>query len=154
MLKTTIAFTMAAGSEGANVLPQAAWVVGNMRYSHHQGKEASIRAITELATRYDLETEILEPGFDSPLSDYRSEPFCLIERAVHSIFPGTKTSPYIMTGASDSRFLSRVCENCLRFTPFVIDQQQLESIHGIDENVNLSTLAPAVEFYRYILTEA
>jgi carboxypeptidase PM20D1 len=59
-----------------------------------------------------------------------------------------------MTGASDGRFLSRACENCLRFTPFVIDQQQLESIHGIDENVNLSTLAPAVEFYRYILTEA
>ena len=154
MLKTTIAFTMAAGSEGANVLPQTAWVVGNMRYSHHQGKAESIRAITELAKRYDLETEILEPSYDSPLSDYQSEPFHLVERAVHSIFPGTEISPYIMTGASDSRFLSRVCENCLRFTPFVINQQQLESIHGIDENVDLSTLAPAVDFYRYIITEA
>ena len=65
-----------------------------------------------------------------------------------------KTSPYVMTGASDSRFLSRVCDHCLRFTPFLISDQQLDSIHGIDENVDLSALAPAVDFYRYIIKEA
>ncbi len=35
MLKTTLAFTMAGGSDGSNVLPEEAYVVGNMRYSHH-----------------------------------------------------------------------------------------------------------------------
>ena len=42
----------------------------------------------------------------------------------------------------------------LRFAPFLISQEQMGSIHGIDENIDLSTLAPAVDFYRYILTEA
>jgi len=59
-----------------------------------------------------------------------------------------------MTGASDCRYLSRVCENCLRFTPFLIDQEQMESIHGLNENVDLSALAPAVDFYRYVISEA
>ncbi len=154
MLKTTVAFTMASGSQGANVLPQEAWVIGNMRYSHHQGGENSIRAVTRLAEKFDLETVVLSPGFDSPLSSYQSEPFRLVERAVSSIFPGVRTSPYVMTGASDSRYLSRVCQNCLRFTPFQIDHQQLDSIHGLNENVDLSALAPAVDFYRYIMTEA
>ena len=62
MLRTTVAFTMASGSQGANVLPQEAWVVGNMRYSHHQGGEESVRAISRLAEKYGLETEILSPG--------------------------------------------------------------------------------------------
>ncbi|MBR5471760.1 MAG: M20/M25/M40 family metallo-hydrolase [Oscillibacter sp.] len=154
MLKTTVAFTMASGSEGTNVLPQEAWVIGNMRYSHHQGGEASIAAITALAKRYDIETVVLDPVFDSPLSDYQSEAFALVERAVETAFPGTKTTPYVMTGASDSRYLSRVCDNCLRFTPFQISEKQMESIHGIDENVDLSALAPAVDFYRYLITEA
>ena len=154
MLKTTVAFTMASGSEGANVLPQEAWVVGNMRYSHHQGGLASIEAITALARKFDIETVVLESGFESPLSDHRSEAFRLVERGVSAVFPGVKTAPYVMTGASDSRFMSRVCGHCLRFAPFVIDQAQLESIHGLNENVDLSALAPAVDFYRYIITEA
>ncbi len=153
MLKTTVAFTMASGSEGANVLPQEAWVMGNMRYSHHQGGKASIEAVTKLAAKYGVETVVLDPGFDSPLSDHRSEAFALVERAVAEVFPGVRTSPYVMTGASDCRYMSRVSENCLRFAPFLIDGKQMESIHGINENLELSALAPAVDFYRYILTE-
>ena len=97
---------------------------------------------------------VLDPGFDSPLSNHRSEAFQLVQRAVTAVFPDVKTSPYVMTGASDSRYLSRVFENCLRFAPFLISHEQMDSIHGINENVDLSALAPAVDFYRYIITEA
>lgn len=153
MLKTTLAFTMAAGSEGTNVLPQEAWVIGNMRYSHHQGGKDSIEAITKLAEKFDIETEILDPGVESPVSDFRSDAFALVEKAVSAVFPGVRTTPYIMTGASDSRFMARVSDQCIRFVPFKISEQQLESIHGVNENVDLSALAPAVDFYKYILRE-
>lgn len=154
MLKTTLAFTQAKGSEGANVLPQEAYVVGNMRYSHHQGREASIAAVTELAKKFDIETEVLEPGFPSPLTDSNADVFKLVEKAVSAAFPDVITSPYLMTGASDSRFLSRVCDNCVRFVPFLISQKQMDSVHGIDENVDIATLAPAVDFYKYFLKES
>lgn len=154
MLKTTLAFTQAHGSEGANVLPQEAYVVGNMRYSHHQGREASIAAVTELAKQFDIETVVLEPGFPSPLSDSDSDAFKLVSQAVSATFPEVITAPYMMTGASDSRFLSRVCDNCIRFVPFLISQEQMNSVHGIDENVDIATLAPAVDFYKFILKES
>ena len=60
LLRTTLAFTMSKGSEGTNVIPQEAWVVGNMRFSHHQGKKSSIDAITALAKKYDVEIPIIE----------------------------------------------------------------------------------------------
>lgn len=154
MLKTTLAFTMAHGSDGSNVLPQEAWVIGNMRYSHHQGSEASIEAVRKLASKYDIETIVLESGFESSLSGHNSAAFRLVEQAVSHTFPGVITSPYMMTGASDSRFMSRVSDNCIRFAPFKITQEQMDSIHGINENIDLSALVPAVEFYKYIITEA
>lgn len=154
MLQTTLAFTQAKGSDGVNVLPQEAYVMGNMRYSHHQGREKSIEAVTRLAAKFDIETEVLESGFVSPLSSSDSDAFRLVERAVSASYPGVITSPYLMTGASDSRFLSRVCDHCIRFAPFRISDTQLASIHGIDENIDVSTLAPAVDFYRFILKEA
>ena len=154
MLKTTLAFTMAQGSEGTNVLPQEAHVVGNMRFSHHQGREKSIEAVRKLAEKYGVSVEVLDPGFESPVSDFGSEGFRLIERAVAEVFPGVLTSPYVMTGASDARYFSRVSDCCLRFAPFRISDEQLAGIHGLNESVDLAALVPAVRFYQFILREA
>ena len=154
MLKTTLAFTMAQGSAGYNVLPQEAWVIGNMRFSHHQGGPSSFEEVRKLAEKYDIEMEVLDPGFSSSLSDYNTHAFRLVEQAVKQVFPGVITTPYLMTGASDCRYMSRVSDNCLRFAPFRITQEQMGAIHGLNENVDLSALAPAVDFYKYIITEA
>ena len=153
MLKTTIAFTMCQGSSGSNVLPQEAYVIGNMRVSHHQGAQESIRRISELAARFDIETEVIRPGFESNVTDIHGEAFQAFERAVGQIFPGVTVLPYLMTGGSDSRYFSRVCDSCIRFAPFLIDGQQATSIHGVNENISLSTLCRAVDFYRYVIQE-
>ena len=152
MLRTTLAFTMAKGSDGHNVLPQEAWVLGNMRYSHHQGLEESVEAVRKVAEKYDLAVEVLDGGFASPISSFKSVGFKMLEQAVREVFPGVVSTPYIMNGASDSRFMSRVCDNCLRFAPFTISKEQMRSIHGPNENLDLVTLAPAVDFYRWLMT--
>ncbi|MBQ7595216.1 MAG: M20/M25/M40 family metallo-hydrolase [Clostridia bacterium] len=151
MLKTTLAFTMAKGSDAHNVIPQEAYVIGNMRFSHHQTGKGSIEAVKKLAAKYDIETEILNPGFESHISDFNSDAFKLAEKAVNAVFPGVVVSPYLMTGCSDCRFMSRVSDNCLRFTPFAIDSSQLETIHGKNENVDIKNLVPAVDFYKHII---
>ena len=151
MLKTTIAFTMCQGSGGSNVLPQEAYAIGNMRVSHHQGAQESIRRISELAARFDIETEVVRPGFESNVTDIHGEAFQAFERAVAHIFPGVTVLPYLMTAGSDSRYFSRVCDSCIRFAPFLIDGHQTTSIHGVNENISLSTLCSAVDFYRYII---
>ncbi len=153
MLKTTVAFTMASGSEGSNVLPQEACVIGNMRFSHHEGQKNSISAIEKLAKKYEIETIILKPGIASPLSNYETDYFSLLERAMRTVFPEVITSPYIMNGASDCRFMSRVSDQCFRFAPFLISDKQMDSIHGIDENIDVNALIPAVEFYKFIIRE-
>ncbi len=154
MLRTTLAFTMSKGSDGANVIPQEAWVVGNMRFSHHQGKKSSVEAITALAKKYDVETEVIDDGIESDITDFNGEAFRFIEKAVTSVFPEYRAVPYIMNAATDSRYFCSVCDSCLRFVPFKINKQQLDSIHGIDENVDVETLAPAVDFYKYVIREA
>ena len=151
MTRTTIAFTMAQGSEGRNVLPQEAWVIGNMRCSHHQGCEGSLAAVEKIARKYDLALEILEDGYNSPVSDFNSAAFRAVERAICAVYPDVIPVPYIMTGATDARFMSRVCDNCLRFLPLRVSDEQAESIHGLDESVDVASLAPAVDFYKAII---
>ncbi|MBR3334391.1 MAG: M20/M25/M40 family metallo-hydrolase [Clostridia bacterium] len=153
LLRTTVAFTMAGGSDGANVLPAEAWVVANMRYSHHQGQQGSFDAIRKLAEKYGLEMEVLDPGSPSRITDYTQDGYAMVSEAVKAVFPGVTPAPYLLSGASDARFFDRVSDQCLRFLPFFADSSQVASIHGIDENVNLDTLVPAVAFYKYMMKE-
>ena len=153
MLKTTLAFTMAHGSEGYNVLPEEAWVAANMRYSHHQGKESSIAAVERLAKKYDITVSILDDGGASSLTDHEGKGFRFVETAVKAVFPAYLPVPYVMTAASDCRYFGGLSENCLRFVPFLIDQKQLNSVHGKDECVDIATLPGAVDFYRYVIKE-
>ncbi len=153
MLKTTVAFTMAKGSDSSNVMPDEAWIKADMRCSHHQGIKKSIKEITELARKYDIETEVIYRGKETAISDYNSESFKLLEQAVVKHFPDVCTVPYFMTGASDCRFFSHLTDNHYRFVPFYIDDEQYESIHGINESVNIDTLEPAVRFYKYVMRE-
>ena len=153
LIQTTCAFTMAEGSDARNVLPTEASVIANVRTSHHQGCKSSIEVLKQAAEKYDLEMDILDPGFESRITDYNGTAFELVEKAVRASLKNVDaTVPYIMTGASDSRFFDRVCDQCIRFNPFTITEEQMESIHGIDENLDIDTLVPAVDYYRYLMT--
>ncbi|MCD8300372.1 MAG: M20/M25/M40 family metallo-hydrolase [Clostridiales bacterium] len=153
MLHTTIAFTTAKGSDGLNVLPQEAWVTGNLRFIPHQPTDESIAIISEMAKKYDLDTEVIHKDYPCPVVDYRAKPFLMVEKAIGEVYPGIGVVPYAMTGCTDAKFYSDICENCLRFAPLYIDQQQYSSIHGLNENIYIGTLPMGVEFYKKIIRQ-
>lgn len=151
LVQTTIAFTMGKGANGHNVIPQEAWVTGDMRFSLHQGRDASVKSITEFAAKYGIETEVIEDGVTASVTDFNGSMFQLVDKTIRDVFPDVLVTPYIMLGASDSRFFGDICENCIRFAPFRLDVSQLGTIHGIDENISISTLEPAVQFFANIM---
>ena len=151
MIRTTLAFTKAKGSDGLNVLPQTAYVTGNMRYIHHQPTDESIRLISDIAKEYDIETEVIYKDYPCPIVDYKGRQFKLVEAVVEKVFPGVGTCPYVMTGGTDCKFYSEVCDNAIRLAPLYIDSQQYASIHGLNENIFSGALPKAVDFYKEIV---
>ena len=151
MIRTTLAFTKAKGSDGLNVLPQTAYVTGNMRYIHHQPTDESIQLISEIAKKYDIETEVIYKDYPCPIVDFNSRQFHLVEAVVDKVFPGVGACPYVMTGGTDCKFYSEVCENAIRLAPLYIDKQQYASIHGLNENISNGVLPKAVDFYKEIV---
>jgi len=151
MLRTTLAFTMAKGADGANVLPQEASVVGNMRFIQHQPNKESLDCISKIAAKYDIETEVIYQDDPCPIVDFKGEQFKLIEAVAADVYPGVGICPYVMTGGTDAKFYSDVCKNAIRFAPLYIDAQQYESIHGLNENIFQGTLPMGVDFYKEVI---
>lgn len=153
MIRTTLAFTTASGSDGLNVLPQEAYVTGNMRFIHHQPTDESIELISKLANKYDIETDVIYKDYPCPIVDFNSDLFKLVEHVTCEVYPGIGVTPYTMTGGTDCKFYSEVCDNAIRFAPLYINGQQYGSIHGLNENINKGTLPMAVDFYKKIVEE-
>ena len=151
LLRTTLAFTMAKGADGANVLPQEASIVGNMRFIQHQPNDASIECISKVAAKYDIETEVLYQDYPCPVIDFKGEEFKIVEETINEIYPGIGVCPYVMTGGTDAKYYTPVCENAIRFAPLYIDPQQYSSIHGLNENIYQGTLPMGVDFYKTII---
>lgn len=151
MIKTTLAFTTAKGSNGLNVLPNEAYVTGNLRFIPHQGTDESIAIISRIAEKYDIHTEIIYKDYPCPVVDYKKEPFSRVEKTIHDIFPGIGVVPYVMTGGTDAKYYKDVCDDCVRFAPLYITKQQHQSIHGLNENINIEVLPKAVDFYKAVI---
>ena len=151
MLRTTLAFTMAKGADGANVLPQEASIVGNMRFIQHQPNKESLDCISKVAAKYDIETEVIYQDEPCPIVDFKGEQFKLIESVAADVYPGIGICPYVMTGGTDAKFYSDVCKNAIRFAPLYIDAQQYGSIHALNENIYQGTLPMGVDFYKEVI---
>ena len=151
MTQTTLAFTTAKGSDGLNVLPQEAFVTGNMRLIQHQPGPESLAAVAKIAAKYGVETEVIYQDAPCPVVAYDSKQFRLMEEVAAEIYPGVQVTPYVMTGGTDAKFYKEICPNCIRFAPLFIDKQQYASVHALNENIHQGALPHGVDFYKQVI---
>ena len=151
LVSTTICFTKAKGSEGYNIIPEEAYVTGNLRIAKHDSKEEIVKKLTKIANKYDIEVEIIDNGYASPICSHKSKQYELLTDVISDNFKDVISAPYLSTGASDSKFFGDLSENNFRFAPFKVSNAQLDSMHAKDENIDVCALEPAVNFYKDLL---
>ena len=151
MIRTTIAFTMQSGSSACNVMPQEATVSANMRFIPHQGMKESLEVIEKRARKHGLTMEVLSGSDYTPSADLNGDAWKLLTGVVAVTFPRCPFSPYVMTGATDARFYQEICDHVFRFAPVVYGPEQMKGMHGLNENIEISCLPGAVDFYRNLI---
>ena len=153
MLRTTITFTMASGSNAFNVMPREAWVGANMRFVHHQDMEESLEVMRKIAAKYDLEMEVVHGTACTRMIDYKGEVYRYVADTAAKTFPGCVSSPYVLTAATDATFYDEICDNCIRFAPIVYGQEEKKGIHGVNEALHYDCLPGAVDFFKNLIVD-
>lgn len=151
MLQTTIAFTMASGSDAYNVMPEEASVGANMRFIPHQGMKESLAIIQAKAEQYGLKMRVDHANDFSTPVDINGEAFHLVQDVIAGTFPGCMSSPYVMTGATDAYNYQRICDNVVRFAPVIYGPEQMKGMHGLNENIEYNCLPGCVDFYKNLI---
>lgn len=147
LVRTTTAFTMAAGSNARNVIPAEASFVSNMRLNPADSVDSALAYLQKTVKDEDVQITVLESFEPSPVSETNCESWNKVAAAVAQTWPGCIVSPYLMVQCSDSRHYRDLSRHVYRFSAMDMTAQERRSIHGNNEKIRLETVGKAVEFY-------
>ncbi|MCQ1528926.1 M20 family peptidase [Lutispora saccharofermentans] len=153
MIRTTIANTMCKASDAPNVLPQSAEAVMNARLLPGDNSQKLIDHIKNLVKDYDIEVEPLSIREPSEISPIDTKGYKKLENTIKEIFPNIIITPYLVVGGSDSRKYYNVCKNIYRFTPFIVNDEEMKAFHNTNERITIENFNRMIDFYKKFIVD-
>ena len=151
MLRTTMAFTMASGGSAHNVLPQTASCTVNVRLLQGDTVEGVLDSLRSHGIPFEVNN--IQVSEATRASDIEAEGMRHLCRCIAAVFPGAVATPYLMVGGTDCRHYEQVADNCYRFLPARVTEEELGLMHGRGEYVSVENLATMISFYTLFLQE-
>lgn len=151
LTRTTVAVTMLEGSKAANVLASSARANANIRIAVGETVDSVVSRVREIIDDPAVELRVVSGHDPSPISSFNNEQFQVLTRAVAMSYPDAVVTPYIQTGATDSRHFTSISPAVYRFSPLLMDASDRGSLHAVNERVRISSLGAGVVFYRELL---
>jgi carboxypeptidase PM20D1 len=148
---------MVSGGVKSNVLPQEATAVVNFRILPG---DTVAEVLDHVRSVVGDEVKVVAKGFGGvtadppPLSSTASEGYAAVTETIGEVFPGVVVAPWILLGATDSRFFRPLADDVYRFAPFTVTPDDMSRIHGTAERVRIADAPAAVAFYRRLIVRA
>lgn len=151
MIHTTLVPTIFKSGIKDNVIPSIAKATINSRILPGETSEDvvkfAIKAINDERVTVKKQTiSLMEP---SPITSFENPAFKKIESIIQKSVPNVIVSPYLMVGATDSRYFRGFSDAVLNFAAV----QDVKGFHGIDERIGKTDLNRMIFFYRKLITE-
>ena len=86
----------------------------------------------------------------SPISSIDSNAFKTIQTCVSAVYD-VISGPSLMIGNTDTRWYWNLSDNIFRFSPITISVHDLTMFHGVNERIEVDTLAEMVLFYAVLI---
>jgi len=154
LLRTTHAATMAQGSEVPNAISTVSTAMVNFRLLPGTTEKTILSWVGRRIHDKRISLEIISDSGSSRVSDTQSQGFRDIKETISAIYPCAITTAYMMTGGTDALWYEQISDCVYRFTPAVMDNENLARMHNVDERFSIINLGKAVQFYIHLIQHA
>ncbi len=154
-IHTTMVPTIIKGGIKENIIPTEAEAILNFRILPGDSKDTIKKYVMDLIKDQDIEIQDLP--FESeptPISEIQEEEgigFRKICETLKTINSDFVVAPYLVLGATDARFFTKITKNTYRFLPVYLTDEDMKTIHNHNERVSLDSLKLALKFYTILI---
>ncbi len=158
-LRTTTAATMFNAGVKDNVLPTRAEAVINFRILPGETPETVGFRVNAVIDDPRVTVDSAGGGFGvapSKVSDTGSEAFATIRSTIRQNTQDAElvVAPYLVVGATDSRYFESIADNTFRFLPVRMMPDDVDRMHGINERMSIKNYMEAIRFYYLLVRNA
>jgi acetylornithine deacetylase/succinyl-diaminopimelate desuccinylase-like protein len=153
MVRTTFSVTMLRGSEKLNVIPPEASADVDCRMLAGDDPEEIANWVRRVVADDHVEVEIARTPKVPNLSPPDTELYKAMADTLRRRAPGAVVAPMILVAFTDNWVFRRCGLHGYGFSPFVIDEAELQRIHGNDERISLENVREGVRAYTEMLIE-
>ena len=148
VVRTCTAVTMCSASTAPNVLPQRARAVLNMRLMPGVSVQDAMMRLKKIIRDDSVNLKVLKANEAPPVSSAETDTYKLAAKLLGEGCSDRTVAPYIVMGATDSRYYSRVCDEIYRISPFETEVSLLLTTHGTNERLPVKSISTAIKFFR------
>ncbi len=152
LVRTTTSPTIFEAGIKENVIPSLARAVVNFRIIPGQTADDVMDHVITV-----IDDERIQPEFygfhtnPSPVSPIDSQGYNFVNKTIKQVFENTLTAPNLVIAGTDSKHFSVVSPNIYRFVPYHINEDNINTFHGIDEHIPIEDYKDAIRFYRQLI---
>lgn len=153
LLRTTIAPTIFQAGEQYNALPEKASAIINLRLMPGDSLLDVENFIKETIKDDDIKVKV-SGNEASKVSSVDGWHFKSIQQATRNVYENAIVAPYLMFAGSDAKHYDEISDNTYRFLPVLITSDDLNKMHGTNEQISIDNYINAIKFYIEIMIEA
>ncbi|MRG85233.1 M20/M25/M40 family metallo-hydrolase [Salinibacillus xinjiangensis] len=153
LIRTTIAPTIFQAGEQYNALPEKASAIINLRVMPGD----SLRDIKQFIvnTIDDPDIQVTITGSEATkVSASDSNAFQNVQQAARNVHHDSIIAPYLMFAGSDAKHYERISEDTYRFLPALITSEDLQRMHGTNEQISVENYVNAIKFFIELIQES
>lgn len=151
MVHTTLVPTILNSGIKDNVIPTVAKATFNSRILPGQTSDDVLKFITKAVNdnRVVIKKQTISLMEPSAITSSENPEFKKVEQIIYHSVPDVIVSPFLMIGATDSRYFRGFSDAVLNFSAV----QDVKGFHGIDERIGKSDLNRMIFFYNQLLSK-
>ena len=135
--RNTVSITILEAGQGPNVIPPRAEAMLDVRLMPGEDPRQVLKRIEDVLDDRAITIEPLEQLVPNFTTDFNTPAFRIMEEELLAAFPDSIVAPYLDIGGTDAKHFRAKGIPCYGIIPVIIDQEELETIHGNNERLSV-----------------
>jgi carboxypeptidase PM20D1 len=138
-----------------NVIPSSATATINYRILPSQSVDEVLRHVRSAIGDLPVAVDTGQASEPTRVSDVGGTPFRVLQRTIREVTSdAVVVAPYLVPGATDSRYYADATDYVYRFLPYTLTPEDRGRIHGTNERISIEDYRTVIRFYVQLLRNA
>ncbi len=153
LLRNTVSLTVLEGAQQTNIIPNRVVAHLDVRLLPGEKPEDFMKQLRAVLADDSIQVEVITTPFrEANESPTDNDFFRAVEATVEEIFPGTLVTTRMLSGATECSVFRPLGVDCYGVSPFLTSAEDLQGVHGNNENVSVENVRRGVR-YLYKIVE-